>query len=93
MNPLALAACFTGGILLGLLYFGGLWWNTRLFAAGGRMSLSIALLTGRVALLGGLLTLAASAGFGPLLATTLGVLIARFLVMRRLRLPAPVAGS
>ena len=39
----------------------------------------------RFALLGGLLTLASLEGASPLLVMTLGVLIARFMVMRRVR--------
>jgi F1F0 ATPase subunit 2 len=87
MSPFVLATYFAAGILLGLLYFGGLWWNARLFAAGGHATTSILLLAGRVALLGGLLTLASLQGAGPLLAMALGVLIARALAMRRLALP------
>ncbi|MDB5362140.1 MAG: hypothetical protein JWO51_3437 [Rhodospirillales bacterium] len=81
---LGLAAHLVAGILLGLLYFGGLWWNARLFAAGGHATTSILLMVGRIALLGGLLTLASLEGAGPLLVMALGVLIARAVVMRRL---------
>ena len=44
---------------------------------------------GRFALLGGLLTLASLEGALPLLAMALGVFIARFAVMRRIREAAP----
>ncbi len=81
---LNLAAYFAGGILLGLIYFRGLWWNARLFTADGHARTAILLMVGRVALLGGLLTLASLEGAGPLLVMALGVLIARFIVMRRL---------
>lgn len=73
------------GFGLGLLYFRGVWWNARLFASGGRMTTAVALGLGRFILLGGLLALAALEGALPLLAMTLGVLIARPLVMRRVR--------
>ena len=87
LYALSLAAYLVAGILLGLLYFGGLWWNARLFAAGGHVATSILLIVGRIALLGGLLTLASLEGAGPLLVMALGVLIARAMVMRRLPLP------
>jgi F1F0 ATPase subunit 2 len=82
---LGLPACLATGIALGLLYFHGLWHNARRFAGGGRVTTTIALMVGRVALLGGLLTLASLAGALPLLVMTLGVLIARAIVMRRVR--------
>lgn len=85
---LTLSAHLIAGILLGLAYFGGLWWNARLFTAGGHARTAILLMAGRIALLGGLLTLASLEGAGPLLFTALGVLIARAVFMRRL----PAAG-
>ena len=88
---LSLAAHLVAGTLLGLLYFRGLWWNARLFAAGGHATTSILLMVGRIALLGGLLTLASLEGAAHLLAMALGVLIARALVMRRLSLPVSPA--
>ena len=82
-----LSAHLIAGILLGLVYFRGLWWNARLFTAGGHAPTAILLMVGRIALLGGLLTLASLEGAAPLLAMALGVLIARALVMRRLSRP------
>ena len=75
--------------MLGVLYFRGLWWNARRFAAGGRATTTIALMIGRFVLLGGLLTLASLEGALPLLVMALGVLIARSVVMRRVREAAP----
>ena len=57
--------------------------------AAGALATTIALMIGRFALLGGLLTLASLEGALPLLAMALGVLIARFAVMRRVREAAP----
>ena len=77
------------GLGLGVLYFHGIWWNARLFASGGRVTTAIVLSLGRFSLLGGLLALAALEGVLPLLAMALGVLIARPLVIRRMREAAP----
>ena len=85
----SLAAHLVIGIGLGILYFGGLWWNTRRFAAGGSLATMAALTAGRFVLLGGLLFLASREGALPLLVMALGVLVARFLVMRRVRQAAP----
>jgi F1F0 ATPase subunit 2 len=76
---------FVIGIVAGALYFGGLWWNTRLFAEGGSTRTIILLMVGRFTLLGGLLTVASLQGAMPLLAMALGVFTARFAVMRRVR--------
>jgi F1F0 ATPase subunit 2 len=84
-----LAAHLVGGIVLGVLYFRGLWWNARLFAMAGHVSASIGLMIGRIVLLGGLLVLASLEGALPLLVMTLGVLVGRFMVMRRAREAAP----
>ena len=86
---LSLLAHLAAGIALGILYFRGLWRNVRRFAAGGRAAATIALMVGRFALLGGLLTLASLEGALPLLVMALGVLIARSAVMRRVRQAAP----
>jgi len=86
---LSLSAHLAAGILLGLVYFRGLWWNAHLFTAGGHATTAILLMVGRVALLGGLLTLASLEGAGPLLVMALGVLIARAVVMRRLPATGP----
>lgn len=73
------------GFGVGLLYFRGLWLNARMFVSGDRVAAAIALGLARFGLLGGLLTLASLEGALPLLATALGVLIARPLVMRRVK--------
>ena len=82
---LSLPAHLAAGIVLGVLYFRSLWWTARRFTGGGLATTTIALMIGRFVLLGGLLTLASLEGASPLLVMTLGVLIARFMVMRRVR--------
>ena len=71
------------GFALGVLYFCGLWWNARLFAADGRATTFAAFGIGRFAILAAVLTLASLEGALPLLLTGLGVLLARPIVMRR----------
>ena len=87
--PLSLAAHLAGGIVLGVLYFCSLWWNVCRFTGGGRATTTIALMIGRFALLGGLLMLASLEGALPLLMAALGVLIARSIIMHRVREAAP----
>jgi F1F0 ATPase subunit 2 len=86
---LSLPAHLAAGIVLGVFYFQSLWWNARLFALGGRAAMTVAVMIGRFALLGGLLTLASLEGALPLLAMAFGVLIARCAVMRRVQKAAP----
>ena len=86
---LSLPAHLAAGIVLGVLYFRSLRWTARRFTAGGRATTTLALMIGRFVLLGGLLTLASLEGASPLLVMTLGVLIARFIVMHRVREVAP----
>jgi F1F0 ATPase subunit 2 len=83
-----LGAGFSAGALLGLLYFHGLWWQSRLLA-GGRAGKALLLTAGRLMLLGSALTLAGRAGALPLLAMTLGILVARKAVIRRVGGIAP----
>jgi hypothetical protein len=80
--PIVLAAHLVAGAGVGVLFFRGLWWNARLIVDGGRVSTSVALIVGRLLLIGALLTLAALEGAAPLLVTALGVFFGRFFVMR-----------
>jgi F1F0 ATPase subunit 2 len=80
----SLAAHLAAGIVIGVLYFRSLWWNTRRSSSGGRVSTTIAVMVGRFAILGVILTLASLEGALPLLLMALGVVIARPLVMRRI---------
>ena len=93
MTALIAALHLAGGMGLGALYFGSLWWHARQFGQGelGRGGGIGALLAGsaaRFALLGGALWAASLEGAMPLLATALGVLLARAAVMRRVRVLA-----
>ncbi len=82
-----LAAHLAFGLGLGAFYFAGLWWNARLFADGAPLAAAIGLVIGRFALLAGFLTLASLEGALPLLLMALGVLVARPLVVRRVKAP------
>ena len=84
-----LLAHLAAGILLGAVYFLGVWHSARRLADGAPAMPTILLIAGRFVLLGGLLTLASLEGALPLLAAALGVLVARPLVMRRVREAAP----
>ena len=78
------AGSFAAGALLGLFHFGSLWLNVRLFAGGGAwralgvQGLRFCLL---IAVLGGL----AMFGAMTLLSGTLGLFLARGLVLSRVR--------
>ena len=80
---------FAAGIALGLVYFRTLWWTTQRLCTDGRPVLVITLMIGRFALLGGMLYLASLAGALPLLAVAGGILLARALLLRRVRATAP----
>lgn len=82
---LSLALHLVAGMALGVLYFYGLWWNIRLYTSGRNTAMVLALGIGRMACVAGLLVLASLEGALPLLASALGMLIARFMVMRRVR--------
>ncbi len=88
-NLLGLAAHLGAGFALGIFYFRSLWWSARRFIGRGGVVAAIALMIGRLVLIGGLLTLASLEGALPLLAMALGVLMARFVVMSRVREAAP----
>ncbi len=89
MTPMLSLAWLIVGVAAGAGYFASIWWSARQFADGRSISLTLAFALLRLLLLGGLLTLASLQGAGPLLATALGVVVARFGVMRRLRAVAP----
>lgn len=88
-GALSLVFHLAAGFGFGLLYFQGVWWSARMFATGGQIAMTVALTLARFALLGGLLTMASLEGAPPLLAMALGVLIARPMVMRRVREATP----
>ncbi len=86
---LGLAVHFGVGFALGILYFRSLWWSARRVIGRGSLVAAVALMVGRFVLLGGLLALAGLEGALPLLIMALGVLIARSVVMNRVREAAP----
>ncbi len=81
---LGLAAHLAAGFALGVAYFAALWLSARLIAEGGRAASALSLTAARIALLGGALTLASLEGAPRLLATALGAMIARAVVVRRI---------
>lgn len=86
---LVLAAHLVAGLGFGALYFHGLWWNARLYISGRSVATALILAIGRLLCLTGLLTLASLEGALPLLVLALGMLIARPVVMHRIREGAP----
>ena len=85
MTALIVALHLAGGAATGGLYFGSLWWNARMFERAGRVRMLLAGMAARFALLGGVLTAASFEGAAPLIATALGMLLARSAVLRRVR--------
>lgn len=88
VTVLMLTLHVTGGLAVGALYFMTLWWNAALFGAAGRVRTLIASIAARFVLLGGVLTAVSFEGAMPLLATATGILIARTIVLRRVRVAA-----
>jgi hypothetical protein len=85
--PLALAH-FAIGVVLGLAYFRSLWWSAQLLAAGAPTR-TAAWMAGRLTLLACVLALTSFEGATALLATGLGVMAGRAIVLRRVRQAAP----
>jgi len=86
MSGFGLALHLAGGFALGGLYFGSLWWGTRLFERAGRLRTLLAGMAARLVLLGGILTALSLEGALPLLSTAIGMLLARAVVLRRVRM-------
>lgn len=72
------------GLLIGLLHFATLRWNLHFFT-GGSLPKAFLLQLLRLCFLGGALALLATFGAMALLCGMLGILIARSLVLRRIR--------
>lgn len=86
LSPLLiLPLFFLGGALLGHVYFRALRETAALIVQGGSPVLAVGLTLGRAALIGAGLWVAAMAGAPALLAAAAGVLVARTLMLRRLR--------
>ena len=74
------------GLIVGSVYFAVMWWSAELFAAGGRVTLALALVAGRFALIVAVLALVATHhGALPLLVTAFGIVIARIVAVRRVK--------
>ncbi len=71
-----------GGVL-GVLHFGSLLWVARRFAEGGA-AVALAVQLARFAVLGGVLYGLSKIGAPALLAGAVGLLVARYVVVRRL---------
>ena len=80
--PLLFALYLIGGIAVGALYFGALWWNVRRLVGEGGTLAVVSLTLGRLALVAAALAAASFEGAAPLLATALGVLAARRIAVR-----------
>lgn len=88
LSPEAVAfqvlAGFVIGGLLGLFHFTALWWNVGYFARGGLLRALVVQLL-RFAVLAGVLYSAAQLGAPALLSAGIGILVARSLILRRVR--------
>jgi F1F0 ATPase subunit 2 len=73
------------GLLLGGAHFLSLWWNVELYATGGCGFCALALQIGRFALLLAVMVFLAWLGALSLLSGTLGLLLARSLIVHRVR--------
>ena len=81
-----LPGSFAGGCLLGLIYFGGLWWITQRLATSphpGSLALSSLTVRMSVLLLG--LFAAVQLGAAAVISTGLGLLAARQLMIQHVR--------
>jgi len=74
-----------GGIVLGVIYFGAGWRSAVELAKGASAAKIAALTVFRFAALAGVLFLVSLEGAVPLLVTAFGVLVARFLIVRRVK--------
>ncbi len=86
-DVLTLAVWLAGGVVIGLIYFRMVRHSADLMLSGRRGGpwFGLVLVLLRMAGLGGVLVIAAMQGAGPLLATSLGLLIGRLAVMRAAR--------
>jgi hypothetical protein len=77
------------GLGLGLAYFSLMWRSVRAFTGGASGGFSVVAMIMRFALLAGVLFLTSRAGAWPLLATAVGVVAGRQLVLRRVGRATP----
>jgi hypothetical protein len=73
------------GTGFGLLYFHAMWRSVRFLAGGTALKAAVIAMAARFAILSGVLVLTSLEGAVPLLATALGVMAGRFLVIRGVR--------
>lgn len=73
------------GLALGAAYFGTLRWTSDRLASGQGLALTLLVTLGRFLVLAVALALTSRLGALPLLVTTLGVFIARAVILRRAR--------
>ncbi|MCE7027739.1 ATP synthase subunit I [Jiella avicenniae] len=84
-----LPLCLLAGVALGLAHFGALWRQAQALAGKVRPSRAAAEVLARFAVLVAGFVAASLLGAGPLLALALGVMIGRWLVMRRVERADP----
>jgi F1F0 ATPase subunit 2 len=89
LTIVTLAGLLGLGFLLGLVFFGALWWITHQLLSDGGVLLVLACHLGRFVLLGGALVWAARQGIWPLLAMACGITLARAVTLRQIRSTAP----
>jgi F1F0 ATPase subunit 2 len=94
---IAVAVGLAVGVVLGLVFFGGLWWTTQRLAGSAQPGIlvSVSLLV-RVAVLAAGLFLLAQVGSAALLAAVLGLLVTRIGLTRLAmngRLPQPATSE
>lgn len=82
-----IALHLAGGVVLGIVFFRALWWQTLLFAQGAAVSKIVMVMALRLALLTGLLALASMEGTTMLISMASGVIIGRQLTIRRFENP------
>lgn len=86
---LVLPAQLVAGFAVGVLNFRILWWNVRSLATGRRIATVIALTGARFVLVAAVLGLSGFEGAMPLLATALGLLLARPVITRQVQEAVP----
>lgn len=84
-QPLILTLCCLGGLLLGFAYFKSLLSTSKIIVEGGSPLLGLALSLGRYAFIGAAFYAAVLAGAPALLATLLGFLCAKQLMLYQTR--------
>lgn len=89
-EPLALGVAGLGGLVLGAIFFGGLWWTVRRGVSSGRPALwFVVSLVARASMVLGGMHVVAGGQWRRLLACLLGFAVARLGVTRLARWPIP----